>query len=97
MSETRPHHCPHCHARDGLWEPVMVQGWRSIDEYLVPTTGQGINDCDIDWGTAERDTWASMEVGCGECGWEGMRSQLQILGIDGKPLPTVHPQQMEIS
>jgi hypothetical protein len=91
------HRCPHCHKSINLWEAVTVQGWRSIDEYLDAAPDPGRDDRDVDWSTAEQDGWASPEVGCGECVWDGQRDQLQAIGIDGEPLPTVHPQQMEIA
>jgi hypothetical protein len=94
--ESRPYRCPKCHEADGFWEPVIFQGWRSLDAHLKPVPYGGTGDRDVDWSTAERDTWASMELGC-SCGWEGMRDELEVLGIDGNPLQAVHPDQMEIS
>lgn len=92
MAETQRRRCPKCRKGDELWEPVMVQGWRTIDEYLKPDG----RDQDADWMHVERDTWASPEVGCA-CGWEGGRDELEVLGIDGEPLPEQVPGQMSIS
>lgn len=89
MSESR-HVCPSCMEGDGLWESVIVQGWRSIDEHLQPE-----GERDIDWSTAESDGWASPEVGC-SCGWDGARRELVAMGIDDLPLRRLHPDQMEI-
>lgn len=75
---------------DGLWESMIVPGWRAMDEYLEPAS-----DRDVDWCKAERDTWDRIEVGC-SCGWEGLRQELQPIGIDGQPLQAVHQDQMEL-
>jgi hypothetical protein len=87
----KSYQCPKCGEVGTLWEAVTVPGWRSIDQHLDPT-----GDRDIDWYDAERDSWASPEMGCGECGWEGTRSELSAIGIDGKPLPVIHPNQLAI-
>lgn len=91
MTDTaeRSHRCPSCKKDDGLWEGVTVPGWRSIDAHLTPATSSG--DRDTDWSNAERDG----TVGC-SCGWEGTREGLEVVGLDGEPLPAVHPNQLEL-
>jgi hypothetical protein len=83
--------CPKCHSSNGLWEGVEVPGWRSIDEHLQPS-GQSILDRGTDWTSVTQ----TGEVGCGECGWEGLRRDLLKIGFDGEPLPVLHPQQLAI-
>lgn len=83
--------CPKCGLLDTLWEAVVVQGWRSINARLEPE-----GERDVDWYHAEKDDWASPAVGCGECQWEGERTELVKIGIDGEPLRVVHPDQLEI-
>jgi len=80
--------CPNCGRADGLWEGVMLSGYYELDEHLQRTSG------------AETDgayTTPSGEYGCAECGWTGTRGDITKLGIDGKPLPPVHPQQTRIA
>lgn len=86
----RRYACPACLSGDGLWEAVVVSGWRSINTLLEPA-----GDRDVDWFDVELDFTARPEVGC-SCGWEGSRIEFVQIGIDGKPLPTVHPSQMKI-
>lgn len=83
--------CPKCKKDNGLWESVMVQGWRGVDRDLAPTS-----DHDIDWSTAERDGWTDPEMGCSECEWAGKRDALVTLGVDGEPLPFIHEGQARI-
>lgn len=94
-TEEKPRYCcPDCKKEIGLWESVLVQGWRGINAYLEPD-----GERDVDWNYAETDEMASRQVGCGECGWEGLRDELELagrVGLDGKPLAIVHPDQMEI-
>jgi len=77
--------CPNCRRDDGLWEAVEVPGWRSIDAHGNPTRLQR----EVDWSYAE----PTAEVGCAECSWEGLRSELLR---DGVPLPSVHPRQQRL-
>lgn len=86
MSDGRARRCPRCHESDGLWQEVTVDGWRAIDAYLKPT------------GTVEsmgHVISVEQQGGC-SCGWEGSFRDLEIVGIDGEPLPTVHPDQLQI-
>ncbi len=73
--------CPDCRESDGLWRGVTIEGWQSLDATLKPT-----GERDVEWSTAEPDG----TLGC-SCGWEG--SELATLGIDGEPLPEIHPAQ----
>lgn len=84
MSEYR---CPRCQRQDGLWQAVDVPGWRAVDAHLAPMSPQG-----IDWYAATPNGG----FGCGECEWEGLKSDLERLGTDGEPLPAIHPRQLRI-
>jgi hypothetical protein len=55
------------------------------------TPRHGLNE-DVDWLNAV----TTGEYGCGECQWEGMRRELEALGIDGEPLPVIHPGQIRM-
>jgi hypothetical protein len=86
----KSYQCPACSRPGTLWEAVMVPGWRSINQHLDPE-----GDRDIDWPDAE--PWGrDCEIGCVACGWEGSVAELVAIGIDGKPLPVVHPEQTVI-
>jgi hypothetical protein len=85
--------CPKCKETDGFLEAVLVQGFRSLDKNLEPTDGEK----DVDWDHVARDSGAFCEVGCGECGWDGARSELVKLELDGEPLPYVHPGQITLA
>lgn len=65
----------------------MVDGWRSIDETLRPT-GQR----EVEWYDVQSEGMG----GCSECNWEGALSQLEAIGLDGEPLPEIHPDQMTL-
>lgn len=82
--------CPKCASGTNLYEDVYVPGWRSVDENLDVLTGP--SDRDADWWQAESEG----TFGCGDCEWTGRRDQLAKVGIDGNPLPFIHPQQMAI-
>lgn len=73
--------CPECLTADSLWRSVTVEGWQELDADLKP-----VKNGDVEWSTAEH-----LNFGCSECDWEG--SDLTTLGIDGRPLPEIHPHQ----
>ena len=87
--------CPGCQQAKGLWEEVTFQGWRSLDENGKPVVSRRKGrDYDVDdWDDAD----PTGVVGCAECRWQGFRSDLIHLGWDGRPLPRVHPSQLEIA
>lgn len=80
--------CPKCLNDHGLWRGVDVPGWESIDGNLKPLT-RGSLDREAHWSNAEADG----TYGCGECNWEGGKADLVRLGLDGLPLPKIHPGQ----
>ena len=80
--------CPKCHTDVSLWRDVELGGWESVDGQLEPTR-KGSPDREADWNNAE----PTGEYGCGECGWEGRKSELEKLGVDGEPLPPAIPGQ----
>lgn len=83
--------CPACHnVTEGLWRGVTLEGWQAVDQHLKPE-GTGYLDCEANWDTVESDG----QFGCA-CGWEGTKRDLERIGLDGEPLPTVHPQQQTI-
>lgn len=88
MANTR-HRCPNCKSSEHLWEGVLVEGWRAIDAELNPSSDHGVND--FDWRYAD----PTGNVGC-MCGWEGVKSSLEALGVDGEPLPAIHPDQQTL-
>lgn len=79
--------CPECHESDHLWQNVSFSGWEEIDAHLQPTGTREAND----WDIVERE----QDGGC-TCGWEGSFSSLEAVGIDGEPLPLIHPHQTAI-
>lgn len=84
MSDKR-HVCPKCGRDDGLYREMEVPGWQRIDSFLKPH------------GTIETDDYNALptgEYGCGECQWEGLN--LESVGLDGEPLPFIHPNQLTI-
>lgn len=81
--------CPKCNKGDALWQEVEVIGWRDVDEYGDPRPN-GNHDIDDDWNSPHIGTGA---VGCAHCEWEGSERNLVQLGIDGAPLPFIHPGQ----
>lgn len=83
---TPQHACPKCKSTDSLHEEVLVTGWRSIDSRLNP---DGLSR-DVDWGDVDHNGY-----GC-TCGWSGGKSSLVKLGIDGEPLPEIHPDQQTL-
>lgn len=90
----RRHRCPACHKSDGLWEAteVTVGGWRGLDEYLEPNGESETDDFDVLSGP-----YPTGQVGCSQCDWRSwLRDDLEAVGIDGEPLPVVHPNQMQI-
>lgn len=87
----KSYQCPKCGQLETLWEAVTVPGWRSINKHLEPE-----GDREVVWSDAEFDGWASAEVGCVACSWEGSRIELVAVGIDGNPLPIIHPSQMNL-
>lgn len=79
--------CPDCHRDTALWVGVEVPGWQAVNSDLTPA-----REREADWPYALPDGTA----GCGECGWEGLdrgAGGLERLGLDGCPLPVVHPRQ----
>lgn len=83
--------CPNCQEDTTLYEVVEIEGWRALDKHGAPR------------GRAETDGLPvgrpTGEVGCGECAWEGMRSELEGLDEDGEvvpPPPLIHPGQLRI-
>lgn len=89
MADTK-YRCPGCGRNDGLFEKVVVPGWRSVDEELNPIDGSTHRD--VEWS----NVYSEDRYGCGECEWEGDMDDLQSLGIDGEPLPLVHQDQLTI-
>ena len=92
-------YCPACEKPDGLWEEITVPGWMSVtaraDERGKVTTEysrSGHPDREVDWYSPV-DKWK--QGGC-SCGWEGPFTELIRIGTDGRPLPKVHANQMEI-
>lgn len=89
--------CPGCNKPDGLWEEVMVPGWQSCDAYIdsdgrrrTKAARRGHPAREVDWHAG---VVSEHDMGCSHCYWEGTRDELVQLGIDGKPLPVVHPGQ----
>lgn len=74
--------CPRCHRDDCLWEGVTIDGWRSIDAEGKPAR-IGFPDREAYWDAAIPDGI----VGCAECHWEGDVRQLEVIGLDGQPIP----------
>jgi hypothetical protein len=65
-----------------------VSGWQALDAEGKPTGRR-----EVDWAVVEELD----EGGCGECGWDGSLDQMQVaLGVDGVPLPEIHPGQQEL-
>ena len=86
MSEAKQRHvCPKCQRGDRLWQGVTIQGWVDIDTYLER---EGAPETDFAWYDNEN------QYGCGECGWEGIKQGLTVHGLDDKPLPVIHPNQL---
>jgi hypothetical protein len=85
--------CPKCRTSNGLWRGVDVSGWQAIGDDLSPDSyrGRGL-DREVDWAHVVPDG----TYGCGECQWEGVRSELVRLGIDGMPLPEPNPAQGQL-
>lgn len=79
--------CPECKDGDHLWEEVMASGWRGIDTHLKPT-----HERDTDWSIID----TMVNVGCSACDWRGQRRMLVVLGVDGEPLPEIHPLQQTL-
>lgn len=91
MSAKRRYRCPECHRSDGLWEGIefLYSGWRSVDERLEPGGAEDTGDL--------IDQNASGEIGCSKCDWRSWsRDSLEAIGINGEPLPVVHPNQLQI-
>lgn len=84
MSDTR-HACPKCGCDSGLYRRLEIPGWQRIDAFLKP---HGLIETD------DFDAEPTGEFGCGECQWEGW--DLKNIGLDGEPLPFIHPNQMTI-
>lgn len=84
MSEKR-HACPKCGRDDGLYRRMEVPGWQRVDPFLKKTGGIETEDFDAE---------PTGEYGCGECQWEGFK--LETVGLDGEPLPFIHPNQLTI-
>jgi hypothetical protein len=86
--------CPKCRDDKGLWRGVVLTGWEAVGGDLTPRSfaGRGL-EREVDWEAASADGM----YGCGECQWEGVRAELVRLGIDGEPLPAVHPAQERLS
>lgn len=79
--------CPNCHRDTALSIGVEVPGWQAVNSDLT-TTGER----EVDWSYATPDGSAH----CGECDWEGLDRGphgLERLGLDGAPLPVIHPAQ----
>ena len=85
--------CPECKQSDGLYELVMVPGWRSVDDKLAECGGR--HDRDVDWLSPQ----GMREYGC-SCGYANGHEigvdGLEQVGIDGEPLVPVHPDQLAI-
>jgi len=80
--------CPECKSSDGLYEEVQVPGWRSVDEHLQPT-----GDRDVEWHDAE----PFGNYGC-SCGFGPyLIGRFEKIGVDGEPLPVVHPDQITLA
>ncbi len=77
--------CPECKTADHLWRGVTLEGWQAIGPDLKPTGERG-----VEWTPVYPDG----TLGCSECQWEG--TELATLGIDGEPLPVIHPQQQAL-
>lgn len=82
--------CPRCRSDAGLWQGIEATAWRSVDEYLKPTGEHGVDPVEL------ASAYTNGDVGCTTCGWEGITDQLERLGVDGKPLPEIHRQQLQL-
>lgn len=85
--------CPECGDSDGLWAAATWGGWVAVSDRLAPWRlgrPDGVR-ADIE-GSAAVDPSL---VGCG-CGWEGLRNELHVLGIDGRPLRPLLPGQLSL-
>lgn len=82
--------CPRCMNAKGLWRDIEVDGWEAVGDDLTPKSFKGRGpEREVSWeGARPVGTY-----GCGECQWEGGKGDLVRLGIDGEPLPEVHPGQ----
>lgn len=101
MSEVRLV-CPQCKSADGLWATASFEGWHSVDVVLEPIPTEAATRRVLKpvrrgspyyevTGHEGYDLEAH-EMGC-TCGWEGQVQQLLHLGLDGKALPEIHPEQ----
>lgn len=93
--------CPKCDKPDGLWEECMVPGWQSMDAYLdengrvrTEPAQRGWPEREVDWNNG---VVSEYDCGCSHCGWEGRVDELVRLGLDGKPLPRIHPAQERLA
>jgi hypothetical protein len=87
-------HCPGCYKTGSLYENVEVSGvgWRDLDDQLVKK------------GSVQEIEWddplggPTGEVGCGACGWEGSKKDVEWVhrGIDGVPIADPIPGQLTI-
>lgn len=80
--------CPSCEKSDGLWLDVELSGWRAINPDGSPGYEQ-----DADWHFV-----TELSTGGCTCGWEGSKDEMRLppLGLDGRPLPEIHPGQETI-
>ena len=76
--------CPRCAKTVSLWEGAEQSGYYPVNDRLERTGG-------FESDGAYYNTTG--EFGCGECSWVGSRTDFEKLGIDGKPLPFIHPNQ----
>lgn len=83
----KSYRCPECHGSDGLWQDVTFGGWEEVDATLTPTGKRDVGVYDV----VDRYD----RGGC-TCGWEGSFAALEAVGLDGQPLPSVHPAQTQI-
>jgi hypothetical protein len=82
--------CPKCGKGTNLYEDIYIPGWRSVNDHLEQMFGRDHWDCDLMQADSEGT------YGCGDCNWKGTKQSLTKVGLDGKPLPIIHPNQMAI-
>jgi hypothetical protein len=71
---------------------MEVPGWEAVDGRLQTTYPRHGMYRDVEWSDAQ----PTGDYGCGECQWEGPQDELERLGVDGAPLPVLHPRQMRM-
>jgi hypothetical protein len=100
--------CPECQGTEGLWEGFHAYGW------LAVKVGVGDNNKPVihrdgfrgspgmDWDIDPAAVTNGPNGGCGDCGWEGLLSKLELyapkkIGWDGRPIRAPFEGQLELT